>query len=216
MLWQHHKKRLIILISSLQLRIWLFGSLICTKSGVGVGVISDLKENFPCYSHLLKTSELICSIFTYWNFNHNCVELRQKNITSKNCRRKKCLGDSVKCLPLAQALISGSWDRAPHRALWSAGSLLLLLSLPLPPLISHSLSQINKYNLKKNWCRKNVSWVTMTRSHIERLPWKNNHQITFRLRSPWLCWECACFHFQTVEEHDKGNIGSDLHRPLCF
>ena len=36
----------------------------------------------------------------------------------------------VKPLPLAQVMISGSWDRVPHRALCSAGSLLPSLSLP--------------------------------------------------------------------------------------
>ena len=36
----------------------------------------------------------------------------------------------VKPLPSAQVMISGSWDRGPHRALCSAGSLLPPLSLP--------------------------------------------------------------------------------------
>ena len=43
----------------------------------------------------------------------------------------------VKCLPLAQIMISGSLDRAPRWTPCSAGN--LLLSLPLP-LLLHSLS----------------------------------------------------------------------------
>ena len=38
---------------------------------------------------------------------------------------------SVKHLPAAQAVISGTWDRAPNQALCSVGS--LLLSLPAAP-----------------------------------------------------------------------------------
>ena len=52
-------------------------------------------------------------------------------------------------LPSAQVMIPESWDRAPHQALCSAGSLLLPLPPPLPT--AHALllspSQINKYNL---------------------------------------------------------------------
>uniref|UniRef100_M3Z7Y0 Uncharacterized protein n=1 Tax=Mustela putorius furo TaxID=9669 RepID=M3Z7Y0_MUSPF len=51
----------------------------------------------------------------------------------------------VKPLPSAQVMISGSWDRVPHRVLCSAGSLLPSLSLCLPlclPVIS--VCQINK------------------------------------------------------------------------
>ena len=53
----------------------------------------------------------------------------------------------VKHLPLAQVMILGSWDRAPHRAPCSAGSLLLPLPLPLlvfPLTLSLSLCQLNK------------------------------------------------------------------------
>ena len=39
----------------------------------------------------------------------------------------------VKPLPSARVMISGSWDRAPHRALCSAGNLLLPLPLPAAP-----------------------------------------------------------------------------------
>jgi len=43
-----------------------------------------------------------------------------------------CLdGSVVEHLPSAQVTISGSWDRAPHRAPCSAESLLLPLPLPL-------------------------------------------------------------------------------------
>jgi len=44
---------------------------------------------------------------------------------------------SVKHLPSAQVMISGSWDGARHQASCSAGSLLLSLPLPLPT--AHSL-----------------------------------------------------------------------------
>ena len=46
------------------------------------------------------------------------------------------LGDSaIKHPPLAQVMILGSWDPAPHQAVCSAGSLLLPLPLPLPLLM---------------------------------------------------------------------------------
>ena len=47
---------------------------------------------------------------------------------------------SVKQLPWAQAMISGSWDRVLRWALCSVGNLLLPLPLPL----CLSLSQVNK------------------------------------------------------------------------
>ena len=46
------------------------------------------------------------------------------------------MAQSVKRLSLAQVMISGSWDQVPHRALYSAVSLLL----PLPPPYSCFLS----------------------------------------------------------------------------
>ena len=60
----------------------------------------------------------------------------------------------VEHLPLAQIVISGSWDWAPHWAPGSAESLFLPLLLPLPPptcAVSLSLSnEINK-NLQKKF-----------------------------------------------------------------
>ena len=55
----------------------------------------------------------------------------------------------VKHLPLAQVMVSGSWDQALCQTSFSAGSLLLPLHLPHPQLMlslsfSLSLSQINK------------------------------------------------------------------------
>ena len=48
-------------------------------------------------------------------------------------------------LPLAQIMDSGSWDRAPHWALCSAGSLFPPLSLPASlPTCDLSLCEINK------------------------------------------------------------------------
>ena len=57
------------------------------------------------------------------------------------------VAQSVKHLPLAQVMIPGSWDQAPHWAPFSEGSLLLPLPLPLPaapPAYVLSLSQSNK------------------------------------------------------------------------
>ena len=51
----------------------------------------------------------------------------------------------VEPLPSAQVMIPGSWDRAPHRALCSVGSLLPPLPLCLSLcLLVISLCQINK------------------------------------------------------------------------
>ena len=52
-----------------------------------------------------------------------------------------------KPLPSAQVMMSGSWDRAPHRALCSAGSLLPPLALCLP-LCLHVIS-VCQINFKK-------------------------------------------------------------------
>jgi len=61
------------------------------------------------------------------------------------------VAQSVERLPSAQVMIPG-WDQAPHRALCSAGSLLLPLCLPLYLLVlslAFSLCQINKFLKKK-------------------------------------------------------------------
>jgi len=57
------------------------------------------------------------------------------------------VAQSVKRLPSAWIMIPGSWDRALHRAPYSAKSLLLPLPLPLL-MLARSLSEINK-SLKK-------------------------------------------------------------------
>ena len=51
-----------------------------------------------------------------------------------------CVAQPVKHLPSAQVMIPGSWDRAPHWAPCSVGSLLLPLPLPLSAASSLSLS----------------------------------------------------------------------------
>ena len=60
------------------------------------------------------------------------------------------VAQSVKSLPLAQFMIPGPWDGAPHLASWSAGSLLVPFSLPLPlSLFVLSLSLSTKIFFKK-------------------------------------------------------------------
>ena len=54
-------------------------------------------------------------------------ELNVKDLAS----RGTWVAQSLKRLPLAQVIIPGSWDRALHRVLCSAGSLLLPLPLPM-------------------------------------------------------------------------------------
>lgn len=56
---------------------------------------------------------------------------------------------SVKCLPLAQVIILGSWDGALHQAPYSAGSLLLpLTATPLAYGRSLSLSLSRSLTIK--------------------------------------------------------------------
>ena len=60
------------------------------------------------------------------------------------------MGQLVKCLPLAQVMIPGSWDQIQHQAPCLVGNLVLTFPLPLALLVcSLSHSQINKRNLKK-------------------------------------------------------------------
>ena len=55
------------------------------------------------------------------------------------------MAQSVKHLPSAQVMISGSWDQVP-----ASGSLLGRESAsPFPPACALSVSQINKFFLKK-------------------------------------------------------------------
>ena len=65
----------------------------------------------------------IISIVLFSNISYN-IHSRIEN------RWDAWVAQSVGPLSLAQVMIPGSWDRAPSRALCSAGSLLL----PLPPL----------------------------------------------------------------------------------
>ena len=59
-------------------------------------------------------------------------------------------GSIVQCLPLAQIMIPGSWDGAPHQAPCSADSLLLPLLLPMLVLsLSNKLIQKKKEEEKK-------------------------------------------------------------------
>jgi len=55
----------------------------------------------------------------------------------------------VQRLPSAQVMVPESWDRVPHRAPGSAGSLLLPLTLS-PLMLFLFLSQINKVFKKQN------------------------------------------------------------------
>ena len=71
---------------------------------------------------------------------HSCVPLNIKTKKSSKVREWGArVAQSVKSLPLAQVMISGSWDGALLWAVCTMGSLLLLL--PLHDLSgSHSLS----------------------------------------------------------------------------
>ena len=65
-------------------------------------------------------------------------ELEFRMVIIKILARDAWVAQLVKQLPLAQVMIPASWDRVPHRAPCSAGSLLL----PLPGSLSacaHSL-----------------------------------------------------------------------------
>ena len=65
------------------------------------------------------------------------------------------MAQSVKCLPLAQVMIPGCWDRDPGRAPCPVGSLLLLpLPLPLAYALSLSLSLCQTKSLKKREKKK--------------------------------------------------------------
>ena len=56
------------------------------------------------------------------------------------------VAQSFKSLPSAQVMIQGSWNRVPHRAPDSAGSLFLPLPLPTaPPACVLSMSQIKSF-----------------------------------------------------------------------
>ena len=52
------------------------------------------------------------------------------------------VAQAVKCLPLAQVMISHSWDLVPR-----LGSLLLPVPLPLPPTHAHSYMHVRALSL---------------------------------------------------------------------
>ena len=57
--------------------------------------------------------------------------IKYNKIVKNKVNRGAWVAQWVKPLPSAQVMVSGSWDRAPHQALCSAGSLLASLSLCL-------------------------------------------------------------------------------------
>ena len=65
----------------------------------------------------------------------------KKQTNKPNTGRGAWVAQSVKHLPLAQVVVTESWDQDPSQAPCSVGS--LLLPLPLPLLVL-TLSQINK------------------------------------------------------------------------
>ena len=71
-----------------------------------------------------------------WEAREGASEMLQPTCSSPVYRRVREVqgtwgAQSVKCLPSAQVMIPGSWDRVPHWAPCSVGRLLLLLPLPL-------------------------------------------------------------------------------------
>ena len=60
-------------------------------------------------------------------------EKLQTRFSSENSSRGAWVAQSVKCLPSAQVMIRGSWDRALQWAPCSADSLFLPLPLPATP-----------------------------------------------------------------------------------
>ena len=82
------------------------------------------------------------------------VRAHWKRSCQENCQIwATWVSQSVRHLPLAQIVVSGSWDWALHSDPWSAESLLLPVFCPSPLLVL-ALSQINKIKIfKKKSCQ---------------------------------------------------------------
>uniref|UniRef100_A0A8C7B4P3 Uncharacterized protein n=1 Tax=Neovison vison TaxID=452646 RepID=A0A8C7B4P3_NEOVI len=87
-----------------------------------------------------------CLMLSYSNFLTQHSMLSPLNPATCHCPLSYIWGAWVaqwfRPLPLARVVISGSWDRAPHRALYSAGSLLLPPPPASPPTCDLSLTCI--------------------------------------------------------------------------
>ena len=87
--------------------------------GVGgrVSLVVGIKKGTYCMEHWV------------WYINNESWKTEKIKLNLKIKLLGHLGGSVVKSLPSAQVMISGSWDRTPHRALCSTGSLLPFLSL---------------------------------------------------------------------------------------
>ena len=104
--------------------------------------LRDIDISFHHINPIFINNNLFC-----WNF----IDLQTEVEGTLKTNRSGAVWviQLAKCLSLTRVVISGSWDQVlSHWALYSVGSLLFSLPLPLPPAHTHSLFQINKI-LKK-------------------------------------------------------------------
>ena len=118
--------------------------------------------------------DLLCKINTQGTFSPKKQHLQiqvppgnmlqlQAVLSQVKTSEAGCLGSSVVCnLPLAQVVISGSWDRVPHWASYREPSSPLLMSLPLSVFHEYtkSLKKKKKCNTKTFKIKQNKNTKT--------------------------------------------------------